>query len=63
MAQVPERYATPLSLRYFEGMSYGEISRVLGKKEVTIRSLVHRGLKKMRRVLDSGDATHPWPGH
>ncbi len=57
MGMLPEKYQTVLSLRYFEGLSIEEISAVLSKKIGTVKSLIHRGLKRMKRLLASNDAT------
>jgi RNA polymerase sigma-70 factor (ECF subfamily) len=40
-------------LRYFEDQSFAEIGRILGRPQVTVRVLVHRGLGKLRRQLGS----------
>ena len=57
LRQLPERYQTVLTLRYFEGMSLEEIADVLEKKVGTVKSLVHRGLKQLRRKLENKGAT------
>jgi RNA polymerase sigma-70 factor, ECF subfamily len=57
LLQLPERYQTVLSLRYFEGMSLEEIADVLEKKVGTVKSLVHRGLKRLQRKLEDKGAT------
>ncbi len=46
--QLPEKYRTAVSLRYFERMAYAEIAEVLGKREGTVKSLIHRGLKQLK---------------
>ncbi len=38
-------------LRYFEGLSYSEIAKVMNKPEGTVKSLVFRGEKEMRHRL------------
>ena len=37
-------------LRVLEGRSTADVARVLAVKEVSVRSLIHRGLKKLRRM-------------
>ncbi len=37
-------------LRILEGRSTAEVARTLAVKEVSVRSLIHRGLKKLRRM-------------
>ena len=59
LGALPERYQTVLVLRYFEGLSYNEIAKVLGKSVGTVKSLVHRGLKRLKRLIGEKDATFP----
>jgi RNA polymerase sigma-70 factor (ECF subfamily) len=42
------KYQAVLALRYFEELSIQEISQILGKKENTVKSLLSRGLEKLR---------------
>ena len=49
VCRLPDRYQVVISLRYFEAMSYAEISEVLGKSLGTVKSLVHRGLERLKR--------------
>ena len=37
-------------MRILEGRSTAEAARMLGVKEVSVRSLIHRGLKKLRQM-------------
>jgi len=39
-------------LRFFEKKKLKEISEILGKKEGTIKSLVHRGLEKLKNLIE-----------
>ncbi len=41
-------YAAAVSLRYFEGLSTGEIAETLGCKEGTVKSMIFRSLAEMR---------------
>jgi len=52
VAQLPRRYRDAVALRYFEELPYTEIAAVLGKRLGTAKSLVHRGLKKLRGALE-----------
>ena len=61
MDGLPERYRTAIMLRYFEKMSYSEIAEVLGKRTTTVRSLVHRGLGRLRHLMRATDLAFP-PG-
>jgi len=49
LGRLPDRYQVVISLRYFEAMSYAEIAAVLGRRLGTVKSLVHRGLQRLRR--------------
>jgi RNA polymerase sigma-70 factor (ECF subfamily) len=48
MRKLPEKYRTPLLLRYFEYLSMEEIAAILGRPLGTVKSLVHRGIAKLR---------------
>lgn len=49
--QLPFSYQEVLSLRYFEQKNIKEISVILNKKEGTIKSLLSRGMEKLRNML------------
>ena len=57
LEMLPERYRTVLVLRYFEGLHIGEIAHVLGKRAGTVKSLIHRGLKRLRKTMGGKSAT------
>jgi RNA polymerase sigma-70 factor (ECF subfamily) len=48
---LPSKYQEVITLRYFEKKQIKEISEILGKKEGTVKSLLHRGLEKLRKNL------------
>lgn len=48
---LPEHYREAIHLFYYEGYSAKQIARLLGKKEATVRSDLHRGREKLRAVL------------
>jgi RNA polymerase sigma-70 factor (ECF subfamily) len=48
---LPAKYQDVIALRYFEGKSIREIAEILGKREGTIKSLLSRGLEKIRKKL------------
>jgi RNA polymerase sigma-70 factor (ECF subfamily) len=56
IALLPERYRSVILLRFFEGLSYEAMAHVLGKRIGTVKSLVHRGLRRLRGILEQ-DAT------
>jgi RNA polymerase sigma-70 factor (ECF subfamily) len=48
---LPVKYQEVIALRYFERKSLKEIATILGKKEGTVKSLLSRGIGKLRDVL------------
>lgn len=57
MAELPGRHRTVLHLRYFEGLSNERIAQIIQARPGTVRSLVHRGLGRLRKILERGGAT------
>lgn len=53
LATLPEKRRVALVLRYYEDLSFSEIARLMDCGESTARSLVHRGLKTLRRKLNA----------
>ncbi len=49
--QLPVSYQEVLALRYFEKMKIEEIAMILNKKTGTVKSLLSRGIKKLRKRL------------
>lgn len=49
--RLPIKYQEVITLRYFEKMSVREIGQVLNKKEGTIKSLLSRGVVKLKAML------------
>ncbi len=56
LSELPARYQEVIILRFFEKKKIREIAEILGKKEGTIKSLLHRGLEKLREMMKN-DAT------
>jgi RNA polymerase sigma-70 factor (ECF subfamily) len=54
---LPEKYRSPLALRYFQDLPYEQVAQALGKKLGTVKSLIHRGLALMRQRLAKDNAT------
>jgi RNA polymerase sigma-70 factor (ECF subfamily) len=52
MMSLPLRYQEVISLRYFEGKSNREIAEILDINEGTIKSLLSRGLGRLREKCD-----------
>lgn len=48
LLRLPLKYQEALSLRYFEKKSIAEIAETMGKRPGTIKSLLSRGVKKLR---------------
>jgi RNA polymerase sigma-70 factor (ECF subfamily) len=57
IARLGKRYQDVLVLRYFEGLDNEQVAHVLGRRVGTIKSLVHRGLSRLRAALEEPDAT------
>ncbi|CAM4374809.1 RNA polymerase sigma factor [Paenibacillus alkaliterrae] len=53
IAELPIKYQEVLSLRYFEEKSLKEICEILGKAEGTVKSLLHRGVEKLKNMRNS----------
>jgi RNA polymerase sigma-70 factor (ECF subfamily) len=46
------KYQEVIVLRYFEDKQLKEIGEILGKREGTVKSLLHRGLEKLRKLTE-----------
>jgi len=53
MKQLDQKQQNILSLRYFAHMSVPEISQTLGIKEGTIKSHIHRALKRLQMLMSN----------
>jgi RNA polymerase sigma-70 factor (ECF subfamily) len=49
VAVLPEKYETPILLHYFEHQTFEEVAAVLGRPVGTVKSLIHRGLSRLRQ--------------
>lgn len=52
LEQLPDAYREALSLRYVEGLSPREISDIVGESENAVSVRIHRGLKKLKVLLE-----------
>jgi RNA polymerase sigma-70 factor, ECF subfamily len=52
LAATTPKLREALVLRFSAGLSYGDIARMTGRSEVTIRSRVLLGIRKLRQLLD-----------
>lgn len=48
LGRLPEKYSTPIVLKYFEYLTIDEIAVILGRPVGTVKSLLHRGIAKLR---------------
>ena len=51
LGKLPERQRVAVTLRYLQDMPYAEISGVTGWPEGTAKTLVRRGLMRLRRLM------------
>jgi len=51
ISQLPIKYQEVITLRFFEKKKIKEIAEILGKKEGTIKSLLSRGLEKLKNLV------------
>lgn len=56
LEQLPDIYREALSLRYVEGMTPQEIAHILEESENVVSVRIHRGLKKLRDILEPATA-------
>ncbi len=54
------KYQEVITLRFFEQKQIKEISEILGKSDGTIKSLLHRGLEKLRASMNEEIKTQPF---
>jgi len=48
---IPEKYREVISLRFFADKQVNEIAQILSKPEGTVKSLLHRGLEKLKKEM------------
>jgi RNA polymerase sigma-70 factor (ECF subfamily) len=51
VAELPIKYQEVIALRYFEEKSVKEIAEILNKKEGTVKSLLSRGITRLKHLL------------
>lgn len=52
LQDLPEPYKEAVSLRYVDGLSPKEIAEIIGESENAVSVRIHRGLKKLRAMLE-----------
>jgi RNA polymerase sigma-70 factor, ECF subfamily len=55
LVQLTPKLREAVLLRFDQGLAYAEIAKVVGRSEVTTRSRVFHGLKKLRALLSEDD--------
>ena len=55
LSRLPVAYQEVITLRFFEKKSIEEIGRITGKREGTIKSLLHRGLRRLRKLMEQNE--------
>lgn len=51
LAELPAIYQEVIALKFFEKKKIKDMVKILGKKEGTIKSLLHRGIEKLREKM------------
>jgi RNA polymerase sigma-70 factor (ECF subfamily) len=51
LAELPAMYQEVIVLKFFEKKKIKDMVQILGKKEGTIKSLLHRGIEKLREKM------------
>ncbi len=57
IGKLPPEQAEPIRLKYLEEMTLKEIAHRLQEQPNTVKSRIHGGLIKIRRLLRGGDKT------
>ncbi len=57
LKDLPEPYREAVTLRYIDGLSPREIAETIGESENVVSVRVHRGLKKLRAMLEQQSTT------
>ena len=60
IGQLDIKYQEVITLRFFEQKRIKEIGEILGKSDGTIKSLLHRGLEKLRVAMNEYSQTQPF---
>ena len=57
--KLPDKYQEVITLRFFEEKQILEIAEIVGKKEGTVKSLLSRGVEKLRVCMENMDTMQP----
>jgi len=52
ISRLPLKYQEVITLKFFGNKQIKEIAQILGKREGTVKSLLHRGLGKLRKLVE-----------
>lgn len=55
IAQLKEIEQTVITLRFFEQMNYDQIAAIIKKRQSSARVILHRGLKKLQKMLNAAE--------
>ena len=55
IAQLKPIEQTIITLRFFEEMDYDQIAAIINKRQSSVRVILHRGLKKLQKLLNAAD--------
>jgi len=55
LARLPQPQHEAIVLHHLQGRSLAETAACLGKSDAAVAGLLHRGLKKLRELMSSGD--------
>jgi RNA polymerase sigma-70 factor (ECF subfamily) len=56
LAQLPEDQRTAIELHHLQGLALAEVAAEMGRSQRTVATLVFRGMKMLRQMLDSEDS-------
>lgn len=56
IAQLKQVEQTVITLRFFENMEYEQIAAIINKRQPAVRVILHRGLKKLEKMLSSAES-------
>ena len=56
LKQLPEKYRLPLLLHHLEGYSLSEISGILNLDAGLVKSRLHQGRKRLKKLLEEGES-------
>ncbi len=57
LSRLPESYQRVLVLRYFEALKIEQVAQVLQKRIGTVKSLIYRGLARLKKIISKESAT------